>query len=431
MPGGLNPVLITNTETIIREIDSADRVQVEDVAKLWKVYSINSTHVRHDEAARMENFFWRIWGNRTIMTSIRGTTLARLFLTISEGGNLVRARPVPTPLATTSTQNVTFSIPPAAPANHSHVSPDRGAQLLASSSTIDSGTSPRPTSDPSHVHPPILKKGRTGSQQQPGSAKILCADFVEARDPAIKTVRRESSESAGAVSPLSGPAGKGLRSAGKKRTSFAAAAGTRKARPGAMRKRSSQSSASGEQRKGSQTSPLPGAQPGKITPKSATGLPTALTTASFALSTGSWQDVDSTSLSRNSPEDTFVASQQPSSWLVDKDFRGKFVENQKRNASSINLAALGRSQSVRFLDELPEHQRPAGDGKTGPLEGDPESSGSGGRAQLSAPWTLSSAIEGEESGNHDATWALPRTKSQLSMLIDKERKYSGSTNLGP
>lgn len=252
----------------------------------------------------MENFFWRIWGNRTIMTSIRGTTLARLFLTISEGGNLVRARPVPTPLATTSTQNVvsprlhrpqsaasliskTFSIPPAAPANHSHVSPDRGAQLLASPSTIDSGTSPRPTSDPSHVHPPILKKGRTGSQQQPGSAKILCADFVEARDPAIKTVRRESSESAGAVSPLSGPAGKGLRSAGKKRTSFAAAAGTRKARPGAMRKRSSQSSASGEQRKGSQTSPLPGAQPGKITPKSATGLPTALSESATPIGTPS------------------------------------------------------------------------------------------------------------------------------------------------
>lgn len=36
MPGGLPPGLITNTETITEEIDNTERVQVEDVAKLWR-----------------------------------------------------------------------------------------------------------------------------------------------------------------------------------------------------------------------------------------------------------------------------------------------------------------------------------------------------------------------------------------------------------
>jgi hypothetical protein len=122
MPGGLPPGLITNTETITEEIDKTERVQVEDVAKLWRgmllcnlpyaqaanalsVYSLNSSHMEDDEASRLENFFWRIWSNRNIITSIRGNTLARLFITISEGGNRVRTTPVPTPLATTPTQS--------------------------------------------------------------------------------------------------------------------------------------------------------------------------------------------------------------------------------------------------------------------------------------------------------------------------------------
>lgn len=69
------------------------------------VYTLNSTHMEDDEGTRLENFFWRIWSNRSIITSIRGNTLARLFITISEGGNRVRTTPVPTPLATTPTQH--------------------------------------------------------------------------------------------------------------------------------------------------------------------------------------------------------------------------------------------------------------------------------------------------------------------------------------
>jgi hypothetical protein len=122
---------------------------------------------------------------------------------------------------------------------------------------------------------------------------------------------------------------------------------------------------------------------------------------------------------------------------VDKNFRHKFVEHQKRANSSINLAALGKSQSVRFLDEMPEYRKNAGKGKALAKEADSEEG-----PNRSPPASASEAIEEEESDDDDDDEsddesddddmpALPRTKSQLSMLIDKERKYSGGVNLGP
>lgn len=108
------------------------------------------------------------------------------------------------------------------------------------------------------------------------------------------------------------------------------------------------------------------------------------------------------------------------------------MENQKRATSSINLAALGKSQSVRFLDEMPEHRNCANKGKARAEEVSPDKTGPLGRSERSPPPATSSAIEEEadEEDDDDAeTPALPRTKSQLSMLIDKERKYSGSANL--
>ena len=122
---------------------------------------------------------------------------------------------------------------------------------------------------------------------------------------------------------------------------------------------------------------------------------------------------------------------------MDKNFRHKFVEHQKRANSSINLAALGKSQSVRFLDEMPEYRKTAGKGKV-----QAKAAGSEEGPNRSPPASASEAIEEEESSSDDESDdddddddddmpALPRTKSQLSMLIDKERKYSGGMNLGP
>jgi Fungal protein of unknown function (DUF1752) len=252
------------------------------------VYTLNSNHIDDDEGARLENLFWRIWSNENIIRSIRGNTLARLFITISEGGNRVRTTPVPSPLGTTPTQSVVCSFPEAEGArsltsqtfptalahqvNATHVLPAKTEQSAGSPSAADIGASPRKSSDQARSLPPILKKSRTGSDGPPKSARISPPD-AERQGSAGTAARRESLDSAGALSPSSGPTEKGLKNSAKKKPSFAAAAGTRKARPGAMRKRSSQSSASGEQKKNSQTSPSPRLPPPKTTPKPATGLP--------------------------------------------------------------------------------------------------------------------------------------------------------------
>ncbi|KAF7514461.1 hypothetical protein GJ744_000231 [Endocarpon pusillum] len=439
MPGGLPPVLITNTETITEEIDNNERVQVDDVARLWRVYTLNSAHIEDDGGTRLENFFWRIWSNGSIINSIRGNTLARLFMTISEGGNRVRTTPVPTPLGTTPTQASTFlSAAPLQLAAPQTVR-EESERPVAQHSTTETEASPGPSTDQSRILLPILKKSRTEFDDLPKAAKVP-SPKGDVRDLYTNPRRRQSSESSGALSPQTGAADKGSKTAGKKKTSFAAATGTRKSRPGAPRKRSSQTSGSGEQRKGSQTSPSAGAQPGRTTPKSAIGLPSLLTAANFALPSSSWQDVDSPASSRASLDTRLSTPQQPSSWLVDKNFRGKFVENQKRANSSINLAALGKGQSVRFLDEMPEHRKSAAKGKARVEEDDDdeeedeqeeqevETSKS---AERSPPSAATAAIAEDDDEDEDDMPTLPRTKSQLSMLIDKERKYSGSANLGP
>ena len=51
--------------------------------------------------------------------------------------------------------------------------------------------------------------------------------------------------------------------------------------------------------------------------------------------------------------------------------------------------------------------------------------------ERSPPSAATAAIAEDDDEDEDDMPALPRTKSQLSMLIDKERKYSGSANLGP
>ncbi len=236
-----------------------------------------------DEGARLENFFWRIWSNRSVLRSIRGNTLARLFITISQGGNRVRTTPVPSPLCTTPTQSsvcgirgadgicfadkLTIQIAAAAHAGFAPLSPEKSEQL-----TTDTGGSPRRTSDQLRTLPPILKKSRTDSDEPVRPAKILSSD-TNPQDSKRISVRRGSGESTGALSSPCGPTEKGSKNAGKKRTSLPGAAGMRKARPGTTRKRSSQTSATSESRRGSQTSPSLGLQPGRTTLKSGTGLP--------------------------------------------------------------------------------------------------------------------------------------------------------------
>ncbi|EGD92799.1 hypothetical protein TESG_00366 [Trichophyton tonsurans CBS 112818] len=77
--------IVFNTHSIRSELNHDSHVEVEDVARLWRVYTTNKTTLEKDAGRRLENLFWRIWSNGRISCTIRGYTLAYLFIQISEG----------------------------------------------------------------------------------------------------------------------------------------------------------------------------------------------------------------------------------------------------------------------------------------------------------------------------------------------------------
>ncbi|KAK2750443.1 hypothetical protein FQN57_003923 [Myotisia sp. PD_48] len=81
LPNGI----VSNTSEISSELKNTDHVEVEDVARLWKVYTTNRTTLERDAGRRLENLFWRIWSNGRLSKTISGYTLAHLFIKISEG----------------------------------------------------------------------------------------------------------------------------------------------------------------------------------------------------------------------------------------------------------------------------------------------------------------------------------------------------------
>jgi hypothetical protein len=123
--------------------------------------------------------------------------------------------------------------------------------------------------------------------------------------------------------------------------------------------------------------------------------------------------------------------------LVEPDFRDKFIENQKRIASSTNLAAAGRlgksGSMVRFADDKPDYLKR--DKVRQALlvgEGDCRRSQSEQPARNTNPHRTStnSQVFEDDNGKDNEREELLRTKSQLSLLIESQRKQSGMQDLG-
>ncbi|PYH48723.1 GATA-like domain-containing protein [Aspergillus saccharolyticus JOP 1030-1] len=81
LPRGL---LATATQKVSADLTAADMVELADVARLWRVYSANPSVHNDDKGYRLENLFWRIWGNRRLSRSLSGSMLADLFSRIAD-----------------------------------------------------------------------------------------------------------------------------------------------------------------------------------------------------------------------------------------------------------------------------------------------------------------------------------------------------------
>ncbi|KAE8349157.1 hypothetical protein BDV28DRAFT_160727 [Aspergillus coremiiformis] len=79
--------LVSTTRKVPSELDDMNVVDTSDIRQLWKdiaVYNTRPSVHEGDIGYRLENLFWRIWSSDRLRSSINGSTLARLFLQISE-----------------------------------------------------------------------------------------------------------------------------------------------------------------------------------------------------------------------------------------------------------------------------------------------------------------------------------------------------------
>ncbi|OJD19461.1 hypothetical protein ACJ73_08639 [Blastomyces percursus] len=171
--------IVLHSERISSEIESFGGVDAEDLAKLWRVYTTNRSTMKADEGRRLENLFWRIWSNNAILRTIQGTTLAGLFLHISEGESITRLGPARLREISTSIPRIQ-SRRRAAPSTAS-IQPQRFPTGASCKSTPNVSRKPSVNAARAPLPPPILKKPRQASndaQRPPGVSTVGATERV-------------------------------------------------------------------------------------------------------------------------------------------------------------------------------------------------------------------------------------------------------------
>ncbi|KAJ9297166.1 hypothetical protein DTO271G3_4459 [Paecilomyces variotii] len=219
-------------------------VDVDDIIKLWRVYNTNSSILRDGVGQRLENFFWRIWSSKRIYSSLSGSTLATLFVHISDDRAIQtiptvttkKLRALKTAQQCADQDTTSWS---AAKAASEQGSKDDGGKK--GEQARSGRTQPR--------LPPILKKSQGTQAERPKTTRILISD--KAGENIMQTT------SSNPPTPLTGtqshkePPPKQSR----KKTAFVAnTALNSRRRPALLRRKSSQQS-SGQS--SARVSPLP------------------------------------------------------------------------------------------------------------------------------------------------------------------------------
>ncbi|PGH16287.1 hypothetical protein AJ79_01826 [Helicocarpus griseus UAMH5409] len=379
--------IVLHTERVSSEIESFGGVDDEDLAKLWRVYTTNRSTMREDEGRRLENLVWRIWSNKPILRTIQGTTLAGLFLHISEGESITRMGPE-------RLREIAQSIPRIPPIRRHADAPSPRRTQPQNTSPKDGPNAPRKTSGNTtrtSLPPPILKKPRQTSGDSQKISKPPGGGALE--DNTAGNLSLSPSPVAGHETPTDESVAGRPR---KKKTTFAESVTSIQAEPVQMRKRTSQPSSAVSPARQSpsaafmntvRTSPRastkgqgypipdesaislspiptytnPSPWPGSIVHRPApTSNPTSHGASKGTCISSHEQRKQQQKRSNSSP--TSQKKQPSEVSLVEKDFRARFVEKQlqeSRNSSAINLgsslapAPAEVTEMVRTGDQLP------------------------------------------------------------------------------
>lgn len=437
------------------------------------VYAASRAVLPDNVGQRLANFLWRVWGSEKILQNLTGSQLAAHFSAISEDGPL-RTTPTQSPRASRNLSVTTAaykSQPPLTPSqsSHDHQAPTVAFTMTGSSTPRSTAPLPREEQREDRL-PSILKKSTTytspkiaeGSQVSSSQGTIVEDDGDEitpsatprrnspntrtkdrsvgsARDPpaARPSATRADSEN---FPPSSIESSSTLQStssedtimprvetaAKTRRTKQMFHASTRK-RPLAMKRKSSQSSSNATP---STASPRPlkpylsasdqtsTATAGPTRPQSDPPDPLHSPDSKAGTSQESWEDTTEPptqpSTTRSHPRSSRRSS------LVEPDFRSKFVEKTRSAQSSfVNLPSLLRKPSATTATSASQAQAQPqlagrGRGKVTFTEGS------------KPPGPAGPAETGEDGGEDGEGQVLPRTKSQLTLLLEKDRRAGGS-----
>lgn len=540
MAEGLPEGLITQSEAITGEIERVDRVTAEEIIKLWKgisfldsgqgivllwtdhsiyqVYSANKAVLADDVGRRLENFFWRIWGNKKIRDRITGSQVAVLFSNISEGGFL-RTTPTQSPRTSRSlgsyesnrrVEKVPDSSPPNTPADLAR------SQGLSREEQVEDGLAVRASDDVIEplpisrtisaeqtkdvaLPPSILKKPKMGSSSQvPKTARILSqnaqsshrdvsgifdGEYVSAEEKTspVETSRnkgkassrgQESSSIDATRSSITSDAIKsttnisfsdtittedqGTRSqederqkSARRRTIIHAKTAVSKRRPAIAQRKSSQSSSNNASNttlspssRSKTTSLNKSTDPASASDGSSDGLAENLQSQTTRVSRlenphpskqlrrRAGDDNSGEDSEENTPSKEYS---KPTDGLVDRDFRSKFATKTQIDRQpfasvppmaykSATAAATSASYQASGTVGFGQPQPPRGKGKRSveftdeiiPLK----------------PPGASGPDEIDEDEDEDGPLNLPRTKSQLTFLLEKDKKRNEDENQG-
>lgn len=468
------------------------------------VYSANKAVLADDVGRRLENFFWRIWGNKNIRDQITGSQVATLFSNISEGGFL-RTTPTQSPRTSRSLgsygstgrlENVAASSPPNANAGaltrsqgvvREGTEEDKAVSCASNEAdTLRASKSKVKEQNKDVALPPsILKKPKMASSSQVSkSARISSqnvelihghvtggrdgeSDSAEENISSVKTVRNKGkalskeleppmigSSKSSTVSGINSPTvnfsisetinteEQGTRSQEDERQksarrSIVAKTAASKRRPTISQRKSSHLSSSNAPNtilspsSGSKTVSL-----GKNTvPVSASdelagyvqSQPAKIPRSGSPHSSKQRMDrAENDVYSENFEEDAPIKERQrPVDGLVDRDFRSKFASRtqidrhpfvslpsvtRKSAAAATTFASQQASGSIGFGQSKPHN----------------------GKAKRSVEFTdeiiplkppgASGLNEETEDRDEDETPNLPRTKSELTLLLEKDKR---------
>ncbi|KAK6504351.1 hypothetical protein TWF506_002552 [Arthrobotrys conoides] len=429
------PQIVDNRSSLTDDIRKIDKVQVEELTRLWKVYTTNKNIIA--TGRRLENLFWRIWGSTRIQENISGNTVAKIFLMIDQGEEAIanNAYKIPPPSKYILKQvPVDISVPPTPPPSpYSRLSPSNNvlyqpSQTALSASLLQAypNTPPSPAMPPKVPPPspavlpeapirPALTRGHQSYPLTTNDAQVqIGREIVSTRPKTSSTAR--------------GLKHKGILRKGKQDKKR----GLRPAAPSRTTSNSSNATASS----------------GRSTPVTVT---TEITNFQDAASQ-SGKDTDHSSTSARSGASSRKSSEVGSTkskedWLVEPDFRAKYLEQRKKDrlsaiagnpivkgplktsatiaTASMTAVAIprakrgGRGRSILVVDSVAPLKSADDEGAPGPAVPVVES------AFLPISEVVPGIVEKE-------TFERPvfqRTKSQLSLMIEQARNPDGATSI--